>query len=218
MAGHIAFELNGETRTVEVVLIAGIGGGRDKGHDLGWARHTRPSPPAADGFHRRAGAAMRVLPQRLDHDRGGALARQPASLGAADPRRVVRPQMPLRHAYGDLTRRPARGPGSVGEGTMTQFTIDRRNLFKGTGALVVSFALPGGFAEAEVGSAVKPPLAPDQLDSWLAIKADGDVVAYFGKMDMGQGVDVAIAQIVAEELDVPFERVKVMMGNTAWTV
>ena len=37
-------------------------------------------------------------------------------------------------------------------------------------------------------------------------------------MDMGQGVDVAIAQIVAEELDVPFERVNVVMGDTSWTV
>ena len=101
---------------------------------------------------------------------------------------------------------------------MTQFAIDRRSLFKSTGALVVSFGIPGGFAAAEPGGAVKPPLAPDQLDSWLAIKADGGAVAYFGKMDMGQGVDVAIAQIVAEELDVPFERVSVVMGDTAWTV
>ena len=101
---------------------------------------------------------------------------------------------------------------------MTEFAIDRRSLFKGTGALVISFGLPGGFAEAEIGSAVKPPLAPDQLDGWLAIKADGGVVAYFGKMDMGQGVDVAIAQIVAEELDVPLARVSVVMGDTAWTV
>jgi CO/xanthine dehydrogenase Mo-binding subunit len=102
--------------------------------------------------------------------------------------------------------------------TMTQLTIDRRSFFKGAGALVVSFASPGGIAGAETGSVVKPPLAPDQLDSWLAIKADGDVVAYFGKMDMGQGVDVAIAQIVAEELDVPFARVSIVMGDTQWTV
>jgi len=101
---------------------------------------------------------------------------------------------------------------------MTQFTIDRRSFFKGAGALVVAFAVPRTLAEAETASAVKPPLAPDQLDSWLAIKADGDVVAYFGKMDMGQGVDVAIAQIVAEELDVPLARVGVVMGDTALTV
>ena len=61
----------------------------------------------------------------------------------------------------------------------------------------------------------KPPLAPEQLDSWLAIKADGNAVAYFGKMDMGQGADVAIAQMVAEELDLPSERVSVVMGDTA---
>ncbi|HWZ67127.1 MAG TPA: molybdopterin cofactor-binding domain-containing protein, partial [Stellaceae bacterium] len=106
---------------------------------------------------------------------------------------------------------------------MTQFSIaklplDRRSLFRGTGALVVSLGLPGGFAAAELGAAVKPPLAPDQLDSWLAIKSDDNVVAYFGKMDMGQGVDVAIAQIVAEELDVPLARVSVVMGDTLWTV
>ena len=101
---------------------------------------------------------------------------------------------------------------------MTQFSIDRRSLFKGAGALIVSIGLPGAVATAEIGSAVKPPLSPDRLDSWLAVKADGDVVAYFGKMDMGQGVDVAIAQIVADELDVPFERVSIVMGDTAWTV
>ena len=101
---------------------------------------------------------------------------------------------------------------------MNEFSIDRRSLFKGAGALVISIGIPCDFAEAEIGSASKPPLSPDRLDSWLAIKSDGDVVAYFGKMDMGQGVDVAIAQIVAEELDVPVERVNVVMGDTAWTV
>ena len=54
----------------------------------------------------------------------------------------------------------------------------------GTGALVVSIGVPSGLAAAESGTATKPPLAPDHLDSWLAVKADGDVVAYFGKMDM----------------------------------
>ena len=101
---------------------------------------------------------------------------------------------------------------------MTQFLIDRRSLFKGAGALVVSIGLPGGVATAEIGTGIKPPLSPDRLDSWLAVKADGYVVAYFGKMDMGQGVDVAIAQIVAEELDVPLARVSVVMGDTALTV
>ena len=43
-------------------------------------------------------------------------------------------------------------------------------------------------------------------------------MAYFGKMDMGHGLHVAIGQIVAEELDVPFKSVKVIMADTATTV
>jgi nicotinate dehydrogenase subunit B len=44
------------------------------------------------------------------------------------------------------------------------------------------------------------------------------VSAYFGKMDMGQGLFTAIGQIVAEELDVPFNQVTVIMGDTATSV
>src|SRR5947208_11546883 len=99
--------------------------------------------------------------------------------------------------------------------------ISRRDLLKAGGALVVSFAIPGAargaFGQAGAGADAKPLLLPDELDSWIAVMRDGSVTAYFGKMDMGQGVDVAIAQIVADELDVAFDRVKVVMGDTALT-
>jgi CO/xanthine dehydrogenase Mo-binding subunit len=55
---------------------------------------------------------------------------------------------------------------------------------------------------------------PTSLDTWLSLDTDGAVTAYFGKMDMGQGVDTAIAQVVAEELDVDVARVAVVMGDT----
>jgi nicotinate dehydrogenase subunit B len=58
---------------------------------------------------------------------------------------------------------------------------------------------------------------PGELDSYIAVNADGSVGAFFGKMDMGQGLYTAIGQIVAEELDVPFERVEMVMGDTATT-
>src|SRR3984893_7703107 len=64
----------------------------------------------------------------------------------------------------------------------------------------------------------KPPLTPDQLSSYIAVNADGRVAAYFGKMDMGHGLHVAIAQIVAEELDVSFKSVRVYMADTATSV
>ncbi len=75
-----------------------------------------------------------------------------------------------------------------------------------------------GINAALAQSATKPPLTPDQLSSFIAVNADGTVSAFFGKMDMGQGLFVAIGQMVAEELDVPFKAVKVYMGDTATSV
>src|SRR5205807_6579727 len=54
--------------------------------------------------------------------------------------------------------------------------------------------------------------------SYIAVNADGTVSAFFGKMDMGQGLFVAIGQMVADELDVPFKAVTVIMGDTATSV
>src|SRR5688572_18495326 len=90
--------------------------------------------------------------------------------------------------------------------------LSRREFFKTSGALVVSFAVPGSASFAQAG---KPPLVPTELDSWIAILPDGRVEAFFGKMDMGQGLDIAVAQIVADELDVGFDKVDVVMGDTA---
>ena len=98
--------------------------------------------------------------------------------------------------------------------------LSRREFLKASGALIVTAAGPAFFGDAlaQTPAGVKPALLPTELDSWVAIGADGRATAFFGKMDMGQGVDVAIRQIVAEELDLPFERVKLVMGDTALTV
>jgi CO/xanthine dehydrogenase Mo-binding subunit len=99
--------------------------------------------------------------------------------------------------------------------------VSRREFLKLSGSLVVSVSVPGAVATAlSQGTATitgKPPLLPNELDSWIAVLPDGSVTAFFGKTEMGQGVDVAIAQIVAEELDVAYEKVNVVMGDTAFT-
>jgi nicotinate dehydrogenase subunit B len=102
-------------------------------------------------------------------------------------------------------------------------TFSRRALLQTGGALVVSIGAPITFdiaraAGDEMAASVKPPLMPDQLSSYIAVNADGTISAFFGKMDMGQGLFVAVGQIVAEELDVPFKSVKVFMGDTATSV
>jgi len=101
--------------------------------------------------------------------------------------------------------------------------VSRRSLLKAGGALVVSIGTPVGLdIVLGMGDAfaqgTKPPLMPDQLSSYIAVNADGTVSAFFGKMDMGQGLFVAIGQMVAEELDVPFKAVTVIMGDTATSV
>src|SRR5882672_4897921 len=101
--------------------------------------------------------------------------------------------------------------------------FSRRTLLKGAGALVVSVGTPVGLdmmlaTREAFAQGTKPPLMPNELSSFIAINADGSVAAYFGKMDMGHGLFVAIGQMVAEELDVPFRAVKVHMGDTATSV
>src|SRR5215468_9907559 len=101
--------------------------------------------------------------------------------------------------------------------------LSRRALLASGGALVVSIGMPVTLDTVlDIGQAFaqgsKPPLTPDQLSTYIAVNADGTVSAFFGKMDMGQGLFVAIGQMVAEELDVPFRAVKVIMGDTATSV
>ena len=44
------------------------------------------------------------------------------------------------------------------------------------------------------------------------------MIAYYGKIDGGQGLGTSIAQMVAEEIDVAYERVRVVMGDSALTL
>jgi nicotinate dehydrogenase subunit B len=101
--------------------------------------------------------------------------------------------------------------------------FSRRALLQAGGAFVVSVGMPIGLdtvlginrAQAQ---GARPPLTPDQLSSYIAVNADGSVSAFFGKTDSAQGLYTGIGQIVAEELDVPFKSVTVIMGNTASSV
>jgi nicotinate dehydrogenase subunit B len=102
-------------------------------------------------------------------------------------------------------------------------TFSRRAVMKGGGALVVSLGMPMGMntllaVNSALAQDMRPPLAGDQLSTYLAVNADGTVTGYFGKMDMGQGLATAISQMIAEELDVPFAAVKLVMGDTALTI
>lgn len=94
--------------------------------------------------------------------------------------------------------------------------ISRRAFLSASGALVVTLA--SDWAEAANGVAERPPLKGDQVSSYITIDRDGTVVAYYGKIDGGQGLETSIAQMVAEEIDVAYERVRLVMGDSALTL
>ena len=102
--------------------------------------------------------------------------------------------------------------------------FSRRELLKG-GALVLSFSILAplskalGQATAHIDPYGNPDyLDPRQLDSWVAVTDDGIVIVSTGKVDLGTGIETALAQIAADELDVPFNRIHMQMGHTAKTV
>ena len=98
------------------------------------------------------------------------------------------------------------------------FIPSRRDLLKTGGALIVSFSFAArpGETLAQDAAAAKP-LVLTAVDTFLAIDATGMVTVYSGKVDLGTGVRTALAQIVADELDVPFHSVKIVQGDTALT-
>jgi nicotinate dehydrogenase subunit B len=100
---------------------------------------------------------------------------------------------------------------------------DRRGVLKGGGALIVSFSLRNAFAQDQDAAAPPAPKPPGSLaqapylDSWIRIDADGSITVFTGKAELGQGFKTAFQQIAAEELDVPFESLKVVTADTGRT-
>lgn len=94
--------------------------------------------------------------------------------------------------------------------------MKRRNFLKAGGALVVALG-PGEGWLARLAAQGAGALALTEVDSFLAVQADGSVLVRSGKIDCGTGHRVAVAQMVAEELGLAAEQVRVLDGDTAQT-
>ena len=96
--------------------------------------------------------------------------------------------------------------------------LTRRDFTAALGGIVLSFSL---VPKVLLGQA--PPLLPGSLqtnrtlDAWLRINADGSVTVFTGKVELGQGIVTALAQIAAEELEVSLGRVTMISGDTGRT-
>ncbi len=100
--------------------------------------------------------------------------------------------------------------------------LSRRDFLKGTGALIVGFSAMDLGAASVAAAPVQGPegagrAGSNQLDSWVAIGGDGIVTAYTGKCELGQGLQTAQVQLIAEEVGVPVRRVRLIQCDTALT-
>lgn len=86
--------------------------------------------------------------------------------------------------------------------------LSRKTLLRRAGVIGVVAPRKGAPADA----------APeDGLDLHVCLTAEGRILAFSGHVDLGTGIRTALAQMVAEELDFPFEAVEMVLGDTADT-
>ncbi|MFL9930245.1 molybdopterin-dependent oxidoreductase [Paraburkholderia sp. RL18-103-BIB-C] len=105
--------------------------------------------------------------------------------------------------------------------TGPDFSVDRRavppsrkQLYDAQSVLIVTRP-PQAPVKAAIGQpGSRSSFVPTEADLFLVVRDDGSVVAFNGHVDLGTGIGTALAQIVAEELDVPLTRVSIVLGHT----
>jgi CO/xanthine dehydrogenase Mo-binding subunit len=101
--------------------------------------------------------------------------------------------------------------------SLGRMSFDRRAVLKG-GALTIGFAFSGmrrqAFAQA---GATRRILDSKEVDAFLSVNGDGTVTLFTGKVDLGQGLRIALRQIAAEELGVGIEKINYVEGDTSLT-
>jgi nicotinate dehydrogenase subunit B len=94
--------------------------------------------------------------------------------------------------------------------------FDRRQFLQLVGGgIIVCFTIPDALSlqEGERRRGMGPEL-PADFNAFLRIGEDGRVTGFTGKVEYGQGVITSLAQMLAEELDVPLKSVDMVMGDT----
>ena len=123
----------------------------------------------------------------------------------------------------DVNGQPSHQQSGQQSSEQAQHLIGRRTLLKaGAGALVVGFSAASTLAHAAAPTsapALRPAksVAKDLVDSFVSIEPGGKVTIFVGKVDLGTGTKTAMAQMAADELDVAFEQIEMVMGDTATT-
>lgn len=100
-------------------------------------------------------------------------------------------------------------------------TSTRRDFVKQLGFVSIGFSLLGTACLSD-GNAGNPAQSegvgnPDLINAWLRVMEDGRVLILTGKMELGQGIRIAVAQVAAEELNINPQLVEVNLAETGVT-
>jgi CO/xanthine dehydrogenase Mo-binding subunit len=98
--------------------------------------------------------------------------------------------------------------------------MNRRNFLKNTGCLAIGFSLNPSFIDSPSPMVQELPESLKRhpnINAWLEVLANGQIRIYTGKLELGQGIRTAIAQVAAEELDHDINNVEVVLADTART-
>ncbi len=92
--------------------------------------------------------------------------------------------------------------------------IPRRDFLKILGGGIFIFFQPWFLVDLSGLPSEQARSLPKDYNAFLRIAEDGTVTCYTGKIEMGQGIITSLAQTMADDLNVPFDKVKMVMGDT----
>src|SRR5688572_27131932 len=193
-----------------------VAGAGRRDHHARRPRHRRPAASDPAGVDRRAGAGVRLLPERPDPHRQGAARQDAESHRRADSRGHEGRALPLHDVLPDQRGGEAR----CQEARMKT----RREFIKTSGFMIASVSAisledaGAHFSAPAQAAGPYPDVDFRQLDSWIVIRGDNTATFFVGKTDLGQGTGTAFRQIMCDELDIAFENTTCVMGRTDVTV
>ncbi|WP_426440408.1 molybdopterin cofactor-binding domain-containing protein [Bradyrhizobium genosp. P] len=99
---------------------------------------------------------------------------------------------------------------------MTDKGLSRRRFTQSLGIVVASFVLAPAAAFGEASGALPFSLRNNRkLEGWIRLEPDETVIIFTGKAELGQGILTALAQVAAEELDVGFDKIRMISADTS---
>jgi nicotinate dehydrogenase subunit B len=99
---------------------------------------------------------------------------------------------------------------------MTEKGLSRRRFTQSLGIVVASFVLAPRVAFNQAPGTLPFSLRNNRrLEGWIRLEPDETVTIFTGKAELGQGILTALAQIAADELDVEFEKIRMVGADTS---